>query len=100
MCVLFKSHFLVGSMITGQTRHRRFRVCFPAVLGRGWGTMTTPNFTADPDPETWAESNQGLFRLLFPLPHLMSCVTIFNTALLVTPCKEEVRTPIVNACRC
>ena len=33
--------------------------------------MTTPNFTDDPDPATRGEIHRGLFRLLFPLPHLM-----------------------------
>ena len=33
--------------------------------------MTTPNFTADPDPATRGEIHRGLFRLLSPLPHLM-----------------------------
>jgi hypothetical protein len=50
-------------------------VCFPAVLGRGGGNMTsemtTPNFTADPDPATRGEIHRGLFRILFPIPHLM-----------------------------
>ena len=81
-----------------QARPRWLKGCFPAILGRGGGNMTTPNFTADPDPATRGEIHRGLFRLLFPLPHLMSCVAIFNTAR--APRKEEVRTPIVNACRC
>jgi hypothetical protein len=63
-----------------QARPRWLKGCFPAVLGRGGGIMTTPNFTADPDPATRGEIHRGLFRLLFPLPHLMSCVAIFNTA--------------------
>ena len=35
--------------------------------------MTTPNFTADPDPATRGESHQGIFRIISPLPHLVSC---------------------------
>ena len=54
-----------------QARPRWLKGCFPAVLGRGGGNMTTPNFTADPDPATRGEIHRGLFRLLFPLPHLM-----------------------------
>ena len=54
-----------------QARPRWLKGCFPAVLGRGGGIMTTPNFKADPDPETRGKSHRGLFRLLFPLPHLM-----------------------------
>ena len=69
----------------------------PDVLGRGGGNMTTPNFTADPDPATRGESHQGIFRMLFPLPHLIIANLL---KLLVTPCKQEVITPIVNACRC
>ena len=54
-----------------QARPRSLKGYFPAVLGRGGGNMTTPNFTADPDPATRGEIHRGLFRLLFPLPHLM-----------------------------
>ena len=65
-----------------QARPRWLKGSFPDILGRGGGNMTTPNFTADPDPATRGEIHRGLFRLLFPLPHLMIVENRSNASVL------------------